>query len=164
MTAAVLETPVGRLRLTAAGGALARVEWRPEAEPRAAPGGALAEAAAQLEAYFAGRLTRFSLPLAPAGTAFQRRVWAAMAAIPFGETRTYGALAAAVGGAARAVGGACGANPIPIIVPCHRVTAAGGKLGGWSGAPGAKRFLLALESARGAPANPRPNRRSDPKP
>lgn len=122
-------------------------------------------AAAQLAAYFAGRLTVFDLPLAPAGSDFQQRVRAAMTAIPYGETATYGTLAARIeestlaarigesgrrpGGAARAVGAACGANPIPVVIPCHRVVAANGR-GGYSGHGGlaTKDALLALESRK----------------
>lgn len=118
-----------------------------------APGGEetplLDEARRQLDAYFDGRLRDFSLPLAAAGSAFQRAVWAAISAIPYGETRTYGDLALRLGSAARAIGGACGRNPIPIIVPCHRVVGAGGRLTGYSGGEGTdtKRVLLALEAA-----------------
>ena len=88
------------------------------------------------------------MPLAPAGSGFRQRVWQAMQAIPVGETRSYGALARALGSAPRAVGGACGANPIPILIPCHRVVAGGG-LGGYSGGAGlaTKIALLKLEGA-----------------
>jgi len=106
-------------------------------------------AAAQLAEYFAGSRTDFTLPLAPpAGSAFDRAVWAAIAAIPYGETATYGALAAQVGGpdAARAVGVACHRNPVPIVVACHRVVGAGGKLVGFGGGLPRKRFLLELEA------------------
>lgn len=108
------------------------------------------EAARQLTAWLADPATRFTLPLAAAGTDFQRRVWAAIAAIPSGETRSYGAVAAALGSAPRAVGGACGANPLPVIVPCHRVIAAGGGLGGFARSGGdfllgVKRWLLQHE-------------------
>lgn len=142
-----LETPVGPVTVTVEGGAVVRVAFG------ACPGGPedalLSEALAQLEAYFAGRLTRFDLPLRPAGSAFQRRVWQAMRDIPYGGTATYGDLARRTGGSARAVGGACGDNPIPVIVPCHRVLAAGGGLGGYSGGAGVetKRALLQLEGA-----------------
>jgi O-6-methylguanine DNA methyltransferase len=86
-------------------------------------------------------------PGGPEGTAFQQRVWRALSAIPFGETRSYGELARELGSAARAVGGACGANPIPIIIPCHRVLAANRRLGGFSGGDGlsSKQQLLAHE-------------------
>ena len=91
----------------------------------------------------------FDLPLAPEGTAFQKRVYAAMQRIPFGGMRSYGELAAELGSAARAVGGACGSNPLPIVIPCHRVVAAGGGLGGFSGGAGAstKTWLLHHEGA-----------------
>ena len=103
---------------------------------------------ADLRRYFAGEQVAFRLPLAwGRGTAFQRAVWRALGRIPYGEVRTYGWVARHVGrpGAARAVGGACGANPWPIIVPCHRVVAAGGALGGYSAGLGWKRLLLRLE-------------------
>ena len=107
----------------------------------------LRRARAQLDAYFDGELTAFDLPLAPAGTAYQRRVWQALCAIPYGETRCYGDIARLAGGSARSVGQANGRNPIPIIIPCHRVVAAG-HLGGYSGGDGiaTKRALLDLES------------------
>lgn len=110
----------------------------------------LAETARQLAAYFADRLELFDLPLAPAGTVFQRRVYDALLAIPYGTTKTYGHLAQELGSVARAVGGACGANPIPIIIPCHRILAGGGKTGGFSGGRGVstKLQLLQLESRR----------------
>ena len=102
---------------------------------------------AQLAEYFAGRRTAFDLPLAPRGTPFQRRVWAELERIPFGRTLTYRALATRLGstGAARAVGAACGRNPLAIVVPCHRVVGAGGRLTGYAGGLAAKSFLLELE-------------------
>ena len=105
------------------------------------------EAAWQLTAYFAGELHDFDLPLAPDGTEHQKKVWAEMSRIPYGGLATYGDLAKAIGSAARAVGTACGKNPIPIIVPCHRVVATGGGIGGYSGRGGldTKRALLHLE-------------------
>lgn len=111
------------------------------------------EAVRQLTAYLANPRFVFSLPLAPAGTPFQRRVWQAIAAIPAGQTQSYGALAQALGSSARAVGQACGANPYPLVIPCHRVVAAGGALGGFANARGGfllevKRWLLAHEGAR----------------
>jgi methylated-DNA-[protein]-cysteine S-methyltransferase len=110
----------------------------------------IAEAAAQLEAYFEGKLRRFDLPLDLGGTNFQRRVWAELLTIPYGETRTYAEVAASIGhpAATRAVGAANGQNPIAIIVPCHRVVRTGGGLGGYGGGLDAKRALLDLE--RGA--------------
>ena len=142
-----LETPVGPVTVTVEDGAVVRVAFEPC--PEATDDPLLSEAAGQLEAYFAGRLTHFDLPLRPAGSAFQRRVRQAMCEIPYGETVTYGDLARRTGASARAVGGACGANPIPVIVPCHRVLAAGGRLGGYSGGAGVetKQALLRLEGA-----------------
>jgi methylated-DNA-[protein]-cysteine S-methyltransferase len=103
----------------------------------------------QLEDYFAGARTHFEVALAPEGTPFQRRVWRALCAIPFGEVRTYRDIARCLNrpGAARAVGRANGANPIPIIIPCHRVIAADGSIGGYSGGLQVKRKLLAHERA-----------------
>ena len=106
-----------------------------------------AEAFRQLGAYFAGDLTRFDLPLRLAGTAFQNTVWTALRDIPFGETISYGELAARIGKptASRAVGGANGANPLPIVVPCHRVIGSDSSLTGFGGGVEIKRFLLAHE-------------------
>ncbi|OHC70329.1 MAG: cysteine methyltransferase [Rhodocyclales bacterium GWA2_65_20] len=126
-------------------------------EPRAAmlankaPKSPLAkEAVRQLRAYLQDPTFEFGLPLAPAGTVFQRRVWGGIAAIPAGSTKSYGELAQAIGSAPRAVGNACGANPYPLVVPCHRVVAAGGGLGGFARHRGGflldvKRWLLAHE-------------------
>ena len=106
-----------------------------------------AEAFAQLRAYFAGELTQFSLPLRLSGTAFQNKVWAALREIPFGTTISYGALAARIGrpSTSRAVGGANGANPLPIVVPCHRVIGSDKSLTGFGGGIEVKKFLLAHE-------------------
>ncbi len=111
----------------------------------------LREAASQLGAYFAGWLREFQLPLDLRGTAFQRRVWDLLLAIPYGETRTYAQIAVAAGSPAgtRAVGSANGRNPVAIIVPCHRVVRTGGGLGGYGGGLDVKRALLALELATG---------------
>lgn len=109
----------------------------------------LAEPVAQLTAYFAGERTGFDLPLAPEGTDFRRRIWAALDEIPYGETVTYGQLAAMAGEsprAVRAVGGAVGANPLLIVRPCHRVLGAGGALTGFAAGVDRKRWLLELES------------------
>ncbi len=147
----IIDSPVGRLSIAEAGGAVVRIAWSDHeaGEPQAQPGETplLARAAQQLSEYFAGTRRDFDLPLDPAGTPFQRRVWTEMARIPFGATESYGALAREVGSVARAVGGACGANPIPIVIPCHRVVAEGGGLGGFSGGtgPATKRALLELE-------------------
>jgi methylated-DNA-[protein]-cysteine S-methyltransferase len=110
----------------------------------------LAEAARQLRAYFAGELTRFDLPLEPVGTEFQKRVWRQVEAIPYGETRSYAQIAFALGsaGAVRAVGAANGANPLPIVIPCHRVIGTSGKLVGYGGGLPLKRKLLELEGVR----------------
>jgi methylated-DNA-[protein]-cysteine S-methyltransferase len=149
-------SPLGMLTVTEQDGAIIKLRWRGTvATP--APTPLLAEATRQLAAYFDGKLKDFDLPLRPAGSPFQQAVWLAMCRIPAGSTRSYGAIAAEVGAPARAVGGACGSNPIPIIIPCHRILATGGSLGGYSGQGGneTKRFLLALEGAEAADADPR---------
>lgn len=107
----------------------------------------LAQAAAQLAEYFAGQRQSFTIPLAPRGTPFQQEVWRALCAIPYGQTRSYGQLAAALGrpSAARAVGGACRRNPIWLMIPCHRVVGASGSLTGYAGGLERKKALLALE-------------------
>jgi methylated-DNA-[protein]-cysteine S-methyltransferase len=141
-----IRSPVGQLTIEEADEAVVAIRW---ADTPAGNGSLLlAEAARQLDAYFERRLTAFDLPLAPAGSPFETRVWQAMRTIPYGETRCYGDLAGMIGSAPRAVGGACGRNPIPIVIPCHRVLARNG-LGGYSGAGGldTKRRLLALEAA-----------------
>ncbi|MGU3494282.1 methylated-DNA--[protein]-cysteine S-methyltransferase [Xanthobacteraceae bacterium A53D] len=150
-----LSSPVGQLTLVAGAHGLAAVLWEND-DPRRAPLGPLCfaqthpvldQAGAQLDAYFAGRRTVFDLPLDPVGTPFQKAVWAALMTIPFGETRSYGQLAAQVGSpkGARAVGAANGRNPISIITPCHRAIGASGALTGFAGGLEAKRFLLELE-------------------
>ncbi|MDJ0943388.1 MAG: methylated-DNA--[protein]-cysteine S-methyltransferase [Kiloniellales bacterium] len=149
MPSASFETPLGRLRLVEAEGRITRLKWRDGADSKEAPPSPLlAEAGRQLAAYLDGGLEAFDLPLAPAGSAFQSSVWREMIRIPYGEVLTYGEMAARTGGSARAVGGACGANPIPLIIPCHRVVAGEG-LGGYSGGGGlaTKRRLLVLEGA-----------------
>ena len=130
---AVIAAPFGRLGVCVVDGAVQAIDFLPEPGPVMAASTALAaEAVRQLRAYLADPRHRFDLPLAAQGTAYQRRVWAALAAIPAGETRTYGELACALGSSARAVGGACRANPVPVLVPCHRVVARNG-VGGFSG-------------------------------
>lgn len=145
---ATVETQFGRLTLTAEGEALTAITWGGPAAPPPTP--FLAEAAAQIAAYDAGDLRDFDLALAPEGGALQQAVMAAMRAIPYGETRTYGEIAADVGAPPQAVGQCCGANPIPVVIPCHRVTAAGG-LGGFSARGGVetKVALLRHEGAFG---------------
>lgn len=149
MGLAFFDSPVGRLILESQDNALISVSWTAEgsAEFQPQPEPVLTDTERQLKAYFARRLTRFELPLRPRGSGFQQRVWGAIAAIPFGHTRTYGDLARVVGSAPRAVGQACGRNPIPIIIPCHRVVGSSGSLTGYSGADGVttKQFLLRLE-------------------
>lgn len=142
-----IPSPLGILTLHEKNGGLIAVDF---ADACASEDTALLrEAEAQLCAYFAGRLRRFHLPLHPQGTAFQLRVWAGLQTIPYGETRSYGALAAqlAVPRAVRALGGANGKNPLPILIPCHRVIAGDGRLGGYSGGLAIKRALLDLEGA-----------------
>lgn len=109
----------------------------------------LLQAERELEEYFAGRRTAFSVPLSMHGTPFQMAVWAALRAIPYGETRSYGELAAQIGRhrACRAVGMANHVNPLPILVPCHRVVGADGRLTGYAGGLNVKEFLLKLEGA-----------------
>lgn len=145
-----VSSAVGPLTLVELDGELVRLGWgdAPDDLPDGVPTPLLAEAARQIAAYFDGSLTDFDLPLAPSGTDYQKRVWRAMNEIPYGETRTYGELAKSAGTVPRAVGGACGANPIPVILPCHRVVAANGGAGGFSGKGGlrTKGILLDIEN------------------
>jgi len=143
-----LDSPSGPLTVSEDDDAIVRLAWS-GTQKASDHSPLLDEAARQLGAYFAGRRKRFDLPLAPRGSDFQRAVWDQMLAIPYGETKSYGELARATGGIARAVGTACGANPIPIFIPCHRVLAADRRLGGFSGGrgPETKALLLALEGA-----------------
>ena len=138
----------GPLTVAARDGAIVELHFGGSAS-RGPAGGVLDEAARQLDEYFVGTRRVFDLPLAPAGTTFQQQVWQALRGIPYGCTRSYGEIACALGTAPRAVGGACRANPTPIIVPCHRVVATGGGLGGYSGGEGCdtKRRLLEHEAA-----------------
>ena len=149
MPSLAITSPVGTLTIEEAGEAIVAIRWADAPAGNGSP--LLTEAAHQLAAYFDGTLHHFDLPLAPGGSPFETRVWSAMQAIPYGETRSYGELAASVGSAPRAVGGACGRNPIPIVIPCHRVLAKAG-LGGYSGTGGlaTKQCLLALEGAFGS--------------
>jgi len=147
-----LNSPVGELRLVSDGHALLRIEFEnhrgSDGQQRNDP--VLTETASQLTQYFAGKRRSFSLPLAASGTDFQRQVWAALEQIPFGELRSYSDIATAIGNlkAVRAVGAANGRNPIPIIVPCHRVIGSNGKLTGFAGGLPAKQKLLELEAAQ----------------
>ncbi len=159
-----MASPVGRLTLVSAGDALAAILWehdRPARVPvdltvRDDDDPVLVEAQRQLGDYFAGARSAFEIPLAFAGTPFQREVWHALLRIPFGQTRTYAQIACEIGrpGAVRAVGAANGRNPISIVAPCHRVVGSDGSLTGFAGGLDAKAFLLALES-RAGPANGR---------
>lgn len=143
------DSPMGRLALEAEGGFLTGVRWAADGERSRDEGNSplLRAAARQLDRYFAGKLERFDLRIRPSGTPFQKSVWKAMRSIPFGKTGTYGGIAMALGSGPRAVGMACGRNPIVIVTPCHRVLASGGAIGGYSGGQGlpTKRKLLALE-------------------
>ncbi len=141
-----LHSPVGDLTISEDGGSIVAVDWGWVAEQTETP--LLVEARRQLHEYFDGKRTGFDLTLAPTGTPYQYRVWQALREIPAGSTRTYADIARAAGGSPRSVGGANGCNPIPIVIPCHRVVATTGP-GGYSGGEGlpTKRFLLALEGA-----------------
>jgi methylated-DNA-[protein]-cysteine S-methyltransferase len=147
-----LHSPFGELTLSEEEGAIVALDWGRGRDQEPTP--LLRRACDQLQDYFDRRRDEFDLPLNPAGTPFRRRVWEAMRAIPPGETRSYAELARILGSAPRAVGQACGANPIPILIPCHRVVAADGSLGGYSGGEGlvTKRFLLELERRAHPPA------------
>ncbi len=147
-------TPLGEVTLTEEDGAIVALDWGRGRDQQ--PTALLRRAVQQLQDFFDARQPAFDLPLAPHGTAFQRRVWQALTQIPPGERRSYGELARQLGTAARAVGQANGANPIPILIPCHRVVGAGGALGGYSGGEGAetKRFLLDLEGRAALRAGP----------
>lgn len=138
-------SPLGTLTITERNGAICRVRWQSMMYDGTSD--LLGKAARELDAYFSGELTQFTLPVAPTGTSFEMSVWKELARIPYGTTCTYGSIARAIGGISRAVGTACGRNPIPVIVPCHRVVSADGSLGGFSGGDGVptKRHLLELE-------------------
>jgi methylated-DNA-[protein]-cysteine S-methyltransferase len=147
MNATVYESPVGPLRLLSRDGALVALHLNARPGPEDLGDPVLAEATTQLREYFAGARTGFELPLAMEGNAFEQRVWAALREIPYGETASYGEIAQRIGapGAARAVGVANARNPIAIVVPCHRVIGANGKLVGFGGGLPMKRALLDLE-------------------
>jgi methylated-DNA-[protein]-cysteine S-methyltransferase len=151
-----LDSPVGELRVVERAGAVSAIGFAPFQPPGdGQPHGAredhhpvLAEAVRQLRLYFAGELTDFDLPLDPVGSQFQHRVWAALRQIGYGETASYGEVARRLGhtnAASRAVGLANGRNPIPIVIPCHRVIGADGKLTGYAGGMARKQTLLELE-------------------
>jgi methylated-DNA-[protein]-cysteine S-methyltransferase len=153
MNTLFLDSPIGRLRLVSDGKHLVKIEFENQynadeaANETADP--VLEASATQLKEYFAGKRHSFDLPLAAAGTDFQRSVWAALAAIPYGELRSYRDIAQSIAKpkAVRAVGAANGRNPLPIVVPCHRVIGADGSLTGFAGGLQAKTYLLELEGA-----------------
>ncbi|HIF09848.1 MAG TPA: methylated-DNA--[protein]-cysteine S-methyltransferase [Sneathiellales bacterium] len=144
-----LRSPIGDLSVSEEAGVIVALDWGWGSQQQATP--LLRAAKRQLDCYFDGTPMTFDLPLAPQGTAFQVRVWEAMTVIPYGRTQTYGEIARDLNSGPRPVGTACGRNPIPIIIPCHRVLAAGGALGGYSGDGGldTKFALLRLERADG---------------
>ena len=154
MNYAYLETPIGILLIAGNDAVVERISFprhgkgaKPEPGWQESRRGAVAEAIRQLQEYFVGQRTGFDLPLAPKGTEFQRAVWRQLQEIPYGETISYGELARRVGNpkASRAVGSANGANPLPIVIPCHRVIAGDGSMGGFGGGLPTKEILLALE-------------------
>ncbi|MGF6757431.1 methylated-DNA-[protein]-cysteine S-methyltransferase [Paraburkholderia sp. GAS42] len=154
----IVDSPVGKLTLVARGSELAAILWENERPGRVRLGSmreavedtTLDQAERQLGEYFAGKRNRFDMPLCFIGTDFQKKVWRALLDIPYGETRTYGEIAAQIGNAraVRAVGAANGRNPISIIAPCHRVIGASGALTGFAGGLPAKETLLSLEGIR----------------
>ncbi|MDF1602855.1 methylated-DNA--[protein]-cysteine S-methyltransferase [Nocardioides sp. YIM 152315] len=151
----VMESPIGPLRLVEQGGAITAIEFSPFRDADGRPRGdqeddhpLLVEAARQLRAYFDRDLKEFDLPLAPQGSDFQQRVWAQLLGVGWGETASYGEIAHRLGmtnAASRAVGLANGRNPIPIVIPCHRVIGANGTLTGYAGGLDRKQLLLELE-------------------
>ncbi len=149
---AVMATPLGRIGIRTVGDAVTELDYLAADTPEQPPADAATTVVvAQLEAYFRDPRHRFTVPLAPRGTAFQQRVWAALQAIPAGTVLTYGDLARQLDSAARAIGGACRTNPLPILIPCHRVVGQQG-LGGYAGAVtgdplAIKRWLLRHEGA-----------------
>ena len=151
----VIDSPIGELRLVERSGAIAAIEFSPFRPPDGRPLGdrddahpLLVETSRQLAAYFARDLKEFDLPLSPQGTDFQRRVWDVLVGVGYGETASYGEVAhrlGMTGAASRAVGLANGRNPIPVVIPCHRVIGANGTLTGYAGGLARKQTLLSLE-------------------
>lgn len=146
---AVTGSPFGSLELTAKGGAITALNWVDKEPTPPVNTHPLVMVLAELHSYFAHDIKNFTVACLPAGNAFERAVWTAISDIPYGATATYGDLAEIVGKPAQAVGGACGRNPIPIIIPCHRVVGAGGRMVGYSGKGGVetKQWLLRHEGA-----------------
>lgn len=157
-----IASPVGELKLVTSEGGLAAILWENDDPDRVRLGpmvvsknhSLLLETEKQLNEYFSGKRQSFSVPLDFAGTDFQKKVWAALLTIPYGETRSYGQIANQIGKAkaVRAVGAANGKNPISIIAPCHRVVGASGELTGFAGGLAAKAYLLALEQQQNVEA------------
>ena len=145
MTHLSMDSPLGPLTLIEHNGRLVAIDWERAPKDELSP--LLIRARAAMQAYFAGKREPFDLPLGLEGSDFQKKAWAAIANIPWGEVRTYGEVAARIGSSARAMGAACRTNPLPIIIPCHRVVGANGALTGYSGGEGlsTKQALLALE-------------------
>jgi methylated-DNA-[protein]-cysteine S-methyltransferase len=144
----IIESPVGQLKIEGDERSITGIWLNAKGTVTAGrPAGALAELERQLDAYFSGTLKTFDLPLAPNGTPFQLDVWSALLAIPFGATKSYSDIAKIIGrkDAVRAVGAANGQNPIPIVIPCHRVIGANGSLTGFGGGLPMKKWLLAHE-------------------
>jgi methylated-DNA-[protein]-cysteine S-methyltransferase len=158
LTSKTIDSPVGKLKLVASEKGLVAILWENDAPERVRLSGlvksktnpVLVQTERQLSEYFSGKRRNFTVPLDLRGTSFQRNVWEALLAIPFGETRNYGELARQLGNpqAARAVGAATGRNPVSIVVPCHRLIGASGKLTGFAGGLDAKMRLLALEQSK----------------
>lgn len=149
-TIQIVQTPVGAVTLAEAGGALTELRFGTHTQPneisKSTP--LLRAAEAELSEYFSGKRKTFTVPLAPQGTVFQQAVWNALLTIPYGQTRTYGEIAVQIGNpkAARAVGMANNRNPLPILIPCHRVIGANGSMVGYGGGLSIKETLLALEA------------------
>ena len=147
MKTVVVNTSLGCIEITEQSGFISGVAWsKSQASEQHSESSLLQEATTQIKAYFKGELTHFTLPIKAEGTPFQQRIWDEMRKIPYGQVMTYGSVAQKIGSHARAVGSACGKNPIPVIVPCHRIVGQAG-LGGFSAGKGqeTKRQLLKLE-------------------
>lgn len=149
MAKGYIKTPLGILAIEASDEGVTSLNWA-KAEGKTEKHPIIGQAVKELEGYFTGKVKNFDVPLDVDGTAFQCKVWAAMGDIPFGKTVTYGDLAKKLKTSPRAVGGACGANPVPVIVPCHRIVGANKELTGYSGGSGVKtkQALLKLEQSK----------------
>ncbi|MGP1353261.1 MAG: methylated-DNA--[protein]-cysteine S-methyltransferase [Parasphingopyxis sp.] len=151
MTCHIIASPIGAITISANADALTSIDFLgASAEPDRSDHPLLRETARQIDAYFAGTLRRFDLPLEPASTARGNELRAAIVAIPYGEAQSYGEVARRIESGPRAIGRACSHNPLPLVVPCHRVIAAGGRIGYYSGGDGisTKRFLLNHETGQ----------------